>query len=384
MKAAFSQGNAITLLTGGHEFFPALLTALEQAQSSIWLETYIYDNDPIGRDVAAALSRAAKRGVAVHVVVDGFGSPGFMADFGNALRNDGAEVLVFRPELARFRLRRYRLRRLHRKLACIDGGVGFVGGININDEVDSPDHMAPRHDYAVRVEGPLVDDIQQAMCRIWSLLRWVNLGRRYKSPVAGPVIPRAHGEVEAAFLVRDSFRHRRDIENAYLGAIATAKQEIIIANAYFLPGRRFRQALIGAAKRGVKVTVLSQGKVEYHLQHFASRAIYAQLLEAGIRVFEYLPGFLHAKVAVVDQHWATVGSSNIDPFSLLLAREANVIIRNKDFAMQLRSRLQAAMQDGSDEVLDWVHQAWYQRALSWLAYGVTRMLVGLIGYGGRF
>ena len=142
-------------------------------------------------------------------------------------------------------------------------------------------------------------------------------------------------------MIRDNLRYRRDIERAYLAAIRTAKREILIANAYFFPGVRFRRALIAAAQRGVRVTLLLQARVEYLLLHYASRALYGQLLAAGIEIQEYHRSFLHAKVAVVDDHWATVGSSNIDPYSLLMAREANVFVRDPHFADQLRVELAA-------------------------------------------
>ena len=168
-------------------------------------------------------------------------------------------------------------------------------------------------------------------------------------------------------------------------AIAAARGDILLANAYFLPGLRFRRALFDAAARGVRVTILLQGRVEYLLQHYATQALYGALLERGVRIYEYHRSFLHAKVAVIDDDWATVGSSNIDPFSLLLAREANVIVRDREFAAGLRARLGAAMRDGARELrpADWQRKPWLHRLASWLAYGLVRMMVGLAGYGGK-
>jgi cardiolipin synthase len=162
-----------------------------------------------------------------------------------------------------------------------------------------------------------------------------KLNRRYRVTEACRPISGARGEQTAAFLVRDNILHRRDIEEAYLEAIAAAQQDILLANAYFLPGRRFRRALHDAVKRGVRVVILLQGRIEYRLLHYATQALYGRLLGAGIRIFEYRRSFLHAKVAVIDSHWATVGSSNIDPFSLLLAREANIVV--KDPAVRRKS-----------------------------------------------
>ena len=155
------------------------------------------------------------------------------------------------------------------------------------------------------------------------------------------------GTQVAKFTIRDNLRHRRDIERAYLAGVRTARREILIATAYFFPGVRFRRALISAAARGVKVTLLLQARVEYRLLHYASRALYGQLLTAGVAIQEYHRSFLHAKVAVVDSRWATVGSSNIDPYSFLMSREANVFVRDAAFAGELRVELLQMIEAGS-------------------------------------
>ncbi|WIM04736.1 MAG: cardiolipin synthase ClsB [Candidatus Nitricoxidivorans perseverans] len=387
MKPEYLPGNRVTLLTTGREYFPALIEAIDGAVAEVHFETYIFADDDAGRAVAAALARAAKRGVAVRVLVDGFGAREFSAGLGARLAADGAEVLVYRPEIARMRLRRHRLRRLHRKLAVIDARVAFVGGINVIDDWDGADRrIPPRHDYAVRVEGPLLAHIHHATRHLWQLVSWASLRRRYREPPPSHRVahdPAPHGGTTAAFLVRDNLRHRRDIEENYLDAIESAKDEIVLASAYFLPGRRFRHALMGAAQRGVRVIVLLQGRVEYALLHYATQALHGALLKAGVRIFEYHASFLHAKVAVVDGDWATVGSSNIDPFSLLLAREANVAVRDAGFAAGLRENLTSAMAASAREVRaeDLKRRSLPARAASWLAYSAVRLLIGIAGYG---
>jgi len=382
MRADFLPGNRLDLLETGSEFFPALLEAIEQAGVEIRLETYIFEDDVTGREIAGALARAARRGVAVHVLVDGFGARGFMGHLGGELLAGGVEVLVYGPDVSPFTLRRHRLRRLHRKLAAIDARIAFVGGINIIDDMHTPHQIPPRHDYAVRVEGPLLAPIHASMRHLWQLVRWTSLPRRFKGVHRRSVTTTACGEVAAAFLVRDNLRHRRDIEDGYLEAIGTAQREILIANAYFLPGRRFRHALIEASRRGVKVTVLLQGQVEYVLLHYATHALYGVLLAAGVRVHEYHKSFLHAKVAVIDGTWATVGSSNIDPFSLLLSREANVVVNNAAFAGKLLASMHRALARGAREVRpeDWEKYSLPARIASWLAYTLVRAMVGVAGY----
>jgi len=385
VSARFLPGNQIELLHSGSEYFPALLTAIDAAATEIHLETYLFANDETGRSIAAALVRAVQRGVAVRILVDGFGAREFPHTFGAQLKTCGAEILVYRPEVAALRMRRHRLRRLHRKLVVIDAGIAFVGGINIIDDMDTPRQIPPRFDYAVRIEGPLLADIHAAVRHLWWLVSWADL--RHRASLVSRLRPRVSvcGQMTAGFIVRDNLRHRRDIEEAYLEAIAGARREVLIANAYFLPGRRFRRAVMQAAKRGVSVTVILQGRVEYALLHYATRSLYGSLVASGVRIFEYRRSFLHAKVAVIDRQWATVGSSNIDPFSLLLSREANVVVRDEAFSQCLFDSLQRAMADGAVEVRaeDLRRRSVLGRVLSWLAYGMVRLMIGVTRYGGR-
>ncbi|MEW6291924.1 MAG: cardiolipin synthase ClsB [Pseudomonadota bacterium] len=385
MNTEFLRGNRIALLETGAQYFPALLAAIEAAACEIHLETYIYADDPTGRQVTAALVAAARRGIAVRVLVDGFGAREFPEGLGRQLADAGVEVQIYRAELAPFKLRRHRLRRLHRKLVAIDGRVAFVGGINIIDDNDTP-HLGPRFDYAVRIEGPLVAPIRAAMGHLWRLIGWARFRRRPPPPPLSPCRQDdAVDAVAAAFVIRDNLRHRRDIEDAYLSAIDAARGEIFIAMAYFLPGRRFRKALIAAARRGVAVRLLLQGQVEYALLHYATQALYGSLIAEGIRIVEYRSGFLHAKVAVIDDNWATVGSSNIDPYSLLLAREANVVVRDAGFAAQLRGRLGRAAAEDAIEIThaELRRSSFFARTLRWAAYGMVRLLLGLTRYGGQ-
>ncbi|MBI4193954.1 MAG: cardiolipin synthase ClsB [Betaproteobacteria bacterium] len=379
----FIEGNRITLLKSGAEYFPALEAACDAARREIHIETYIFEDDVAGRRIGAALERAARRGVAAHLLVDGYGSRGLNRALIADLQGAGVKFLVYRPDIAPLRFQRHRLRRMHRKLAVIDARVAFVGGINIIDDMHTPGHTPPRFDYAVQVEGPVLEGIHAAAKRLWALLEFMHFGqdRHDRSPIE--VDRKARGGQRAAFVVRDNLRHRRDIEEAYLAAIAAARSEILIANAYFFPGHSFRRTLMDAAARGVRVMLLLQGRVEYVLLHYASRALYGVFLDAGIEIHEYHKSFLHAKVAVIDRSWATVGSSNIDPFSLLLAREANLVVKDAAFAADLRRHLVAAMTDGAREVKReiWAHQPLPRRAATWLAYGVARLLTGAFAYG---
>jgi cardiolipin synthase len=379
----FVSGNRIKLLRTGTEYFPALEAAFDAAKREICIETYIFEDDVTGRRIAQALMRAARRGVVVHVLLDGFGSKDLSEELLQEMGNCGVRVLKYRPDISPWTLRRERLRRMHRKIVVVDARVAFVGGINVIDDMHTPRQTPPRFDYAVRIEGPLLADIYPVVTRLWTLVMWTQLHQRWHRPATAIHAARC-GEQRAAFVVRDNFRHRKDIENAYLDAIAHARTEIVIASAYFFPGRSFRRALVDAAARGVRVMLLLQGRVEYVLLHYAARALYGAFLAAGIEIHEYRRSFMHAKVAVVDDRWSTVGSSNIDPMSLLLAREANVVIDDADFAREIRRSLNDAMEKGAHQVhrASWRKQPFKARVMSWICYELVRFLTGWSSYGG--
>ena len=381
--AEFVNGNRITLLKTGAEYFPQLEAEIDGAQFEIHLETYIFKADATGRAVAGALARAARRGVAVRVLVDGYGSQDLDPALVKQMEAAGVQFLVYRPNISPWSLRHARLRRLHRKIAVIDARVAFIGGINVLDDVDRPGRTLPRFDFAVRVEGPMLGKIHPVVRWLWKLVSTTQLRARLSSAVRLDPSLEHRGRQRAAFVTRDNLGHRRDIEQAYLQAIGRARSEILIANAYFFPGQSFRWALRDAAARGVRVILLLQGRVEYVLQHYASRALYGAFLDAGIEIHEYFRSFLHAKVAVIDRHWATVGSSNIDPYSLVLAREANVVIEDEAFAAQLRESLLAALNEGAAQVKreSWKSQPWPVRVFTWGCYGLVRLLTGLFAYG---
>jgi cardiolipin synthase len=381
----YTAGNSITLLRNGAEYFPVLLDAIAGALREVWLETYIFADDETGREVANALVAAARRGVSVRVLVDGWGARHYLTPaLERRLVDGGVNLLKYRPEVAPWHFRSHRLRRLHRKVCHVDARVAFVGGINVIDDMNTPGHTPPRIDFAVCVRGPMLVPIVQNMQRVWAIVEMSQL-RNSDIPLFPDEEPAEDAGTQVAkFTIRDNLRHRRDIERAYLAALRTARQEIVIATAYFFPGVRFRRALINAAARGVSVILLLQARVEYRLLHYAARALYGQLLAAGVGIQEYHRSFLHAKVAVVDGQWATVGSSNIDPYSFLMAREANVFVRDAAFANELRDVLVKMIEDGSQPVppQHWAQRSRFAKAVSWIAYGIVRVGMGMLRYGG--
>ena len=395
---SFEDTGKLQLLEGSIAFFPSLIAAIDNAMESVQMETYIFDLTASGAHIAAALERAAQRGVQVRVMVDGFGTPVFPVEWKNRFKLAGIQWLVYEPIVTLGVFLPSQWRRLHRKLCVIDNAVAYCGGINLLDDCHDPSYgtlAAPRFDFTVRVSGALAQDIQLATSQLWDRLSFgkpINIKRVKTAIKTLPTALKRHhwhantpsGKTLAALVLRDNITNRGQIERAYLKAIGDAHHEIIIANAYFVPGVKLRRALVHAAKRGVKVQLLLQGKYEYFMQYHAARPIYGILLAAGIEIYEYDKSYLHAKVAVIDSVWATVGSSNLDPLSLLLAREANIVMQDADFAQSLRQRLLLAMANEGKRVdaTQMANRPWHQRFNEMLAFAIMR--TGLWLFGKRY
>ena len=347
MKLTWSAGNRIELLENGEEYYPRVFEAIAKARREVVIETFILFDDPVGRQLHAVLLEVARRGVQVDLTVDGYGSPDLSDEFIGALTEAGVRLHVYDPRPRLLGLRYNLVRRMHRKIVVIDGELAFIGGINF-----SVDHLAisgpeSKQDYAVQIEGPVVRQIHGFVHEVLApvrnaLLRWVRQGFKRQGRTRPPALP-AVGEAHAALVTRDNERHPNDIERCYRMAIRTAKREVVIANAYFFPGYRLLRELRRAARRGVAVHLILQGEPDMAIVRIGARMLYHSLVKDGVHVHEYCKRPLHGKVAVVDGQWATVGSSNLDPLSLSLNLEANLLIRDPGFAAELRSRLQRLM-----------------------------------------
>ena len=402
-RHGLTHGHQLQLIEGGQAYFHQLITAIDQARSQVQLETYIFDFHGEAAAVAEALERAALRGVRVWLVVDGVGTGHLPEDWAQRFADAGVECRIYSPLGKLGLLIPSRWRRLHRKLAVVDGLLAFCGGINILDDWFDARHgtlAQPRLDFAVQARGALVQQIQETMTQLWWRLQAVRYVRQRDFPeafssfrTAGVSLPwthdgegvRAQSAMRAGLLLRDNLLHRTRIEKAYLKAIAAARHEVVIANAYFLPGRRLRRALVMAVQRGVRVRLILQGRYDYFMQYHAVRPVYGTLLAAGVEIHEYTASFLHAKVAVVDARhdrpWATVGSSNLDPLSLLLAREANVVVADQGFATQLQLRLEEIMagQCVAVSAQSVAQRSWHQRLRDRVAFGLMRLALFLSG-----
>ena len=352
MSARWKPGHALRLLENGEAFFPAVFEAIAAAQREVLIETFILFEDKVGLALRDALVAAVSRGVQVDMTVDGFGSSELTPAYIASLSDAGVRLHVFDPSARRvFGMRLNLFRRMHRKLVVVDGARAFVGGINYS--ADHLDDFGPeaKQDYAVEVIGPVVKDIEafvrHAMGKPGTERRWFRR-RRPLDTESGATQP---GPAQALFVVRDNGEHRTDIERHYRAAIRSARREVIIANAYFFPGYRLLRELRRAARRGVRVRLILQGEPDMAIVKNAAEKLYEHLLRADVKVYEYCKRPLHGKVALVDDEWCTVGSSNLDPLSLALNLEANLMVRDRDFNTQLRGRLEWLIDNGCTEVL---------------------------------
>ncbi len=379
----FIADNEVKLLHCGNEFFPALMGAIDAAQVEVYFETYIFADDDTGQAVLGALMRAARRGVAVHMISDWFGTGAARVKRMHAQAIEaGVEHRIFNPWFRRG------VTRTHRKICVVDRCIAFVGGININDDMFCDyDHnislSAPRWDFAVAVEGPLVAAIHKEAEAQWMRLGKMTLAKRiglYNQLRRANKVA-AEATVQAGFVVRDNLRNRQTIQKAYLNALGRARKSVLLANPYFAPGRKFRRALSQTAQRGVEVVLLI-GVGEHWLQDAVAHSFYPKLLASGVRVVEYRKTQLHAKVAVIDDEWATVGSSNVDGLSLFLNQEANVVIKDAAFARDLRRHIEQAVADGVEiHPHEFEHVGRFRRIGYEIAYVVYKTLMRIFAVG---
>lgn len=394
-SVAFYPDNQIDLLVTGGALFPALVSAIDAASREIHFETYIFDMDSAGLSIRDALCRAAQRGVFVTVIVDWLGT-GSKTDQQLRLHFERYHV-QYRTFNAWFRRG---WARSHRKLCVVDETCAFVGGINVNDDMynDRPPHQLlpyPRWDFAVRVQGPLVQVIQEEMLAQWMRVKTMDLRKQWKTILASlddlrhpwekftyslrrrDLELQAEGVV-AAFIVRDNLRNRRTIERACLKAIGHARQHVFLVNPYFSPGGKLRRALEEAVVRGVQVTLLL-GVGQSRIQDAVTYAYYPDLLAAGVRILQYKKTQLHAKAVVVDEAWATVGSSNFDGFSLFVNQEANVVVYDRRFAKSLHEEIARGVADAQEVNKDaFAHIGIFRRAWYAIAFAIYRSVIRLM------
>lgn len=331
-QGRWSEGNSVELLINGEDFYTRVFECIRSARKEVLVETFIIFEDRIGEGLQQALIQAANNGARVVVTVDDYGTSDLSSDFVRAMLDVGIQIQLFDPRPRLMGMRTNLFRRLHRKVVVIDGELGFIGGINYSVDHMTDTGLTAKQDYAVLVRGPIIADIHR------SALRMLSEGVRAKlEPIPLKLDPA--GTARMMLAERDNTDHTTDIEEQYLHAIRTATQRITLANAYFFPSYRFLRELRNASRRGVKVTLILQGQPDMPFVRVCSRLTYTYLLRDGVVIHEYKQRALHGKVALVDQEWSTVGSSNLDPLSLALNLEANLFIRDPALNNQLQEHL---------------------------------------------
>lgn len=340
MSFEWKCGNKLQLLENGEEFFPRVFDSIRNSMSEIIIETFILFEDKVGKELHDCLIEAAQRNVKVMLTVDGYGTHNLSTEFISTLTDAGVLFQVFDPRRKFFGLRTNLFRRLHRKIVVIDGELAFIGGINYSAEHLRCYGSYSKQDYAVELIGPVVEDIHR-----FALAAFVNYGhpqpwKRGENKTRSVQMEKA-GDAHAILVVRDNDRHRRDIEKHYLLALRKARYRIIIANAYFFPGYRLFRELCNAAKRGVDVHLILQGESDIPLARVAAKLLYDHLLKSGITLYECCERPMHGKIAVTDDEWATIGSSNLDPLSLSFNLEANIMVKDREFNEKTHIKMQS-------------------------------------------
>ncbi|WP_462402558.1 cardiolipin synthase ClsB [Pseudomonas sp. Marseille-QA0332] len=374
MSERWVDGNHVELLINGEEFYPRVFEVMSQAREEILLETFIIFDDKVGRELREVLIGAARRGVRVEVAVDGYGTADLPDAFIAGMTEAGVHFHAFDPQPRVIGMRTNLFRRLHRKIVVVDGERAFIGGINFSaDHLGDYGPMA-KQDYAVEVSGPVVAQLHASSRH---LMAPVLKPRSQVRPVTEPA-----GHIRAALVERDNQRHRDDIEEQYLQAFRAARKRIVVANAYFFPGYRLLRELRNASRRGVEVTLVLQGQPDMRWVRALSRLLYNYLLREGIRIHEYCERPLHGKVALVDDEWSTVGSSNLDPLSLSFNLEANLLIRDRGFNQRLHDHLTAlaGKQCKAVTLERMVRGYWWRAPLIFLCFHVIRNFPRIAGW----
>ncbi|MDU6433406.1 MAG: cardiolipin synthase ClsB [Pantoea sp.] len=380
MNFEWREGNSLRLLENGEEFFPRVFGAIRRAERTVLLETFILFEDEVGNALHRELLAAAQRGVKIEVMVDGYGSPDLSDKFVNSLTAEGVRFIYYDPRPLVMGMRTNVFRRLHRKIVVVDETVAFVGGINFSAEHNTSYGPEAKQDYAVEVKGPIVADItcyvREAMGSEAVTRRWWG-GRSHR-----PAVNATPGNAQVLFVYRDNDEHRDDIEKHYLDMLRTAKEDVIIANAYFFPGYRLLREMRSAAQRGVRVRLIVQGEPDMPIVKVGAELLYNYLVDAGVEVYEYIRRPLHGKVAVQDRQWATVGSSNLDPLSLSLNLEANLIVYDRDFNQTLRNNLEQLLAKDCQRVQEdrLPPRTWWQLTKSVIVFHFLRHFPAIAGW----
>ncbi|PUA26921.1 MAG: cardiolipin synthase B [Cellvibrio sp. 79] len=381
MKNNWRDNNKVDLLINGEEFYPRVFECIGNAKKEVIVETFIIYEDKVGHQLQQALIKAARNGARVEFTVDDYGTWDLSTDFVKAMTDSGVKLHIFDPQPKLLGVRLNLFRRLHRKIVVVDREIAFIGGINY-----SADHLMDagkkaKQDYAVELHGPVVADVYRTCLRL-SLQELNRKEQKARLRAVEEETARPAGDTKVLLVERDNIAHKKDIEQQYLLAIRLAKKRLIIANAYFFPRYYFLLSLRRATMRGVDVTLIMQGQPDMPWVSALSRLLYKYLLRSNVKIYEYHQRSLHGKIALMDDEWSTVGSSNLDPLSFSLNLEANVIIQDRDFNKKIDAHLQELIEQHCHKIdLDVAQRGyWWRVPLIFISFYFLRVFPSIAGW----
>lgn len=371
--AEYSAVNRVQLIRGGREYFDLLLKLINNATESIHLQTYIYDDDETGQQVADALKAAVKRNVSVHLLADGYASQVMAQHFINELKASGVHFRFFEPV---FRSKYFYFgRRMHHKVFVADTKYALVGGINITNRYNDMPGNPAWLDFALYAEGEIAKDLCVLCWKSWkSYPKYMGITPceekqllfDFKTEETSPVRMRRN----------DWVRRKNGISATYREMFRNARSHITIICSYFLPGKMIRRLLSNAAKRGVKIKIVTAGPSDVMLAKHAERWMYDWLLRNKIDLYEYQPAVLHAKVAVCDSEWLTIGSYNINDISAYASIELNLDVRHAGFARNVEQELETIIQNDCIHITKEKHvrtKNIFKQFIRWFSYEFIRL-----------
>ncbi|WP_447043689.1 cardiolipin synthase ClsB [Vreelandella sp. H-I2] len=372
----WTECNEAELLINGSQYFSSVFDCIRAAREEILIETFIIFNDEVGQELKEALLGAAARQVRIDVTVDGYGTADLDKEYITELTDAGIHLHVYDPKPRLLGMRTNLFRRLHRKIVVVDGKIAYIGGINFGADHLPDKYAMGKQDYGIRVQGPIVNDIRDAA----GALLVEHQALQELPPIRTSTSPT--GDASMLLAIRDNNSHRNDIEEHYLQAIRSATSRLLIANAYFFPSYRLFHELRNAARRGVEVTLILQGRPDMPWARMFSSSLYSYMLQDGVQIFEYTERPLHGKIAIMDDEWSTVGSSNLDPLSLSLNLEANLFVRNAGLNQQIQEHLTALIDHSCRRITTEVAEKgrWWRAPLMFVSFHFLRHFPKRMGW----
>jgi cardiolipin synthase len=369
-------GNQINLLQSGESFFAAVEKIIDEAKHFIHFHTYLIDEDETGRRIINALIRASKRGVRTYLLLDAYGTKYLSNEFVDSIENSGILLRFFSPT---FVTNGFQLSlRLHSKVVMADGDVAVIGGLNFADRYHGTASKKAWLDFAVIVKGPECVQIHSILKRLWNK-KFISKQERAFEVIHTPEYYEEN--VKLKVLQNNWYRNKIEILKSYRSALRHAQNRVVILASYFLPGRNERKLLKNASLRGVDITIVLAAESDAPMVDRATHFLYDFILRSKIRIYEYLPSNLHAKVATVDGKWSTVGSYNLNHVSDYASVEINVGILDEPFAQKFEELLRSIIKNDCREVTFEEYnrrQTWYNRLSGWFSYQMIRLAMRIM------